>query len=87
MMTQYTPIPTRYSRVAIWLHWLLAAALAGQIALGFSMPHDASGFALFQLHKSIGITIGVSPMRGPRRWKAVLPASSPRRCISGFTPS
>jgi len=57
MMTQYTPIPTRYSRVAIWLHWLLAAALAGQIALGFSMPHDASGFALFQLHKSIGITI------------------------------
>ena len=52
-----TRIVSRYSRVAILLHWLLAAALAGQIALGFSMPRDASGFALFQLHKSIGITI------------------------------
>jgi len=49
--------PNRYSRVAILLHWVLAAALAGQIALGFSMSRDASGFALYQLHKSIGITI------------------------------
>lgn len=47
----------RYSSVAIALHWLIALALAFQIALGFSMPHDASGFALFQLHKSVGITI------------------------------
>ena len=52
-----TRIVSRYSRVAILLHWVLAAALAGQIALGFSMPRNASGFALFQLHKSIGITI------------------------------
>ncbi len=47
----------RYSTVAIVLHWLIALALAGEIALGFAMPKDASGFALYQLHKSIGITI------------------------------
>ena len=47
----------RYSKGAILLHWLLALLLAGEIALGFTMPRDASGFALYQLHKSIGITI------------------------------
>ncbi len=47
----------RYSKGAIALHWLIALALAGEIALGFAMPKDASGFAQFQLHKSIGITI------------------------------
>lgn len=47
----------RYSRGAIALHWLIALALAGEIALGFAMPKDASGFAEYQLHKSIGITI------------------------------
>lgn len=48
---------TRYSGGAIVLHWLLALALAFQLALGFVMPRDASGFALFQLHKSVGITV------------------------------
>lgn len=48
---------TRYSNGAILLHWLIALALAFEIALGFAMPPDASGFALFQLHKSIGIAI------------------------------
>lgn len=47
----------QYSKGSILLHWLIAFALAGELALGFVMPHDASGFALFQLHKSIGITI------------------------------
>lgn len=47
----------RYSSGAILLHWLIALALAGQLALGFAMPKDESGFALYQLHKSIGITI------------------------------
>ena len=47
----------RYSTVAIVLHWLIALLLAGELALGFAMPRDASGFELFQLHKSIGITI------------------------------
>ncbi|WAT18699.1 cytochrome b/b6 domain-containing protein [Aurantiacibacter sp. MUD11] len=48
---------TRYSTGAIVLHWLIALALAGEIALGFAMPKDASGFAEYQLHKSIGMTI------------------------------
>jgi len=47
----------RYSGGAILLHWLIALLLAGEVALGFAMPRDASGFELFQLHKSIGITI------------------------------
>ena len=48
----------RYSSGAIVLHWLLALALALQIALGFAMPHHGSySFAPMQLHKSIGITI------------------------------
>lgn len=47
----------RYSTVAIWLHWIIALALAFQLALGFAMPRDASGFALYQFHKSVGITI------------------------------
>jgi cytochrome b561/polyisoprenoid-binding protein YceI len=47
----------RYSVVAILLHWAIALALAFQLALGFSMPKDERGFALFQLHKSVGITI------------------------------
>jgi cytochrome b561/polyisoprenoid-binding protein YceI len=47
----------RYSSVAIVLHWLLAFAVVCQLALGFTMPKDESGFAAYQLHKSIGITI------------------------------
>ncbi|MBO9519807.1 MAG: cytochrome b/b6 domain-containing protein [Porphyrobacter sp.] len=47
----------RYSTVAILLHWAIALALAFQLALGFAMPKDERGFALYQLHKSVGITI------------------------------
>lgn len=47
----------RYSTGAILLHWAIALALGFQLALGFSMPKDERGFELFQLHKSVGITI------------------------------
>lgn len=47
----------RYGRGAIALHWLLAALLAAQLGLGFGMPEGASGFALYQLHKSIGVLL------------------------------
>ncbi len=47
----------RYSKGAIALHWVLALALAFQLALGFVIQPDAEGFALYQLHKSVGITI------------------------------
>ena len=50
----------RSSATAPWrslLHWMIALALGFQLALGFSMPKDERGFELFQLHKSVGITI------------------------------
>ncbi len=49
----------RYSAVAIALHWVLALALAAMIALGWNM-RDGEGRPIewmFQLHKSLGITI------------------------------
>jgi cytochrome b561/polyisoprenoid-binding protein YceI len=51
---------TRYTTVAIILHWLIAAAILFQIILGWRMGDEAKGpatYAIFQLHKSIGITI------------------------------
>jgi cytochrome b561/polyisoprenoid-binding protein YceI len=68
-MTAETPIETasaagpqrkRYTTVAIILHWLIAAAILFQIILGWRMgdgPKGATTYAIFQLHKSIGITI------------------------------
>src|SRR5205809_695017 len=49
----------RYSAVAIVLHWLIAAALIFQVLVAWRM-HDLKtplGFALTQLHKSVGITV------------------------------
>jgi cytochrome b561/polyisoprenoid-binding protein YceI len=48
----------RYSQIAIFLHWIIAALIAFQISVGWALEDlGARGFALFQLHKSIGITI------------------------------
>lgn len=49
----------RYSSGAIALHWLIAAALLFEIGLGWRMdgPPGPQSFAVFQLHKSVGITI------------------------------
>ena len=53
-----TAAEVRYGTGAIALHWLLALALAFQIALGFAMPHHGPhSFAPMQLHKSVGIAI------------------------------
>ena len=51
--------PARYTRVAIGLHWAIAALLVFEVALGLNME-EAKGsakFTVFQLHKSVGITI------------------------------
>ena len=50
---------TRYSTVAIALHWLIAALILANIALGWRMNRieGLTKFELFQLHKSIGITV------------------------------
>lgn len=52
------PQQQRYTAVAIALHWVIALAVIGMIALGWTMENVESGrFGLIQLHKSIGITI------------------------------
>jgi cytochrome b561 len=53
----------RYTRTAIWLHWLLALALFGQIAFGFLLdeiaPRDTPARSgVINLHKSFGIVLG-----------------------------
>jgi cytochrome b561 len=51
----------RYGSVAMTLHWLLAAAILFMLGLGPFMTsldeNDPRTFPLFQLHKSIGLTI------------------------------
>ena len=51
--------PDRYSTVAIWLHWLIAAAVIANLLLGFY--HDDFGKAaersIMWWHKSIGLTV------------------------------
>ncbi|MFN0025068.1 MAG: cytochrome b [Parvularculaceae bacterium] len=64
-MTMTAPTPAgrdSYTSVAIALHWLIALLAIGQIAGGLYMEGlpesaDAERVALFQLHKSFGITI------------------------------
>ncbi|WP_374573059.1 YceI family protein [Phenylobacterium sp.] len=50
---------SRYSTVAIVLHWTIAALIILQVALAGRMEGPASPqvFAIIQLHKSIGITV------------------------------
>jgi cytochrome b561 len=55
---------SRYSRVAIFLHWTIGLAIIGMVPLGWWMSDNVSDpskaalvFRLFQLHKSIGLTI------------------------------
>jgi cytochrome b561 len=51
----------RYTRVAIILHWVMALGIAALAAMGLAMTHLKLGpmqtFQLYQLHKSIGITV------------------------------
>jgi cytochrome b561 len=53
--------PTRYGNVAMTLHWLIAIAIIGMLVLGkymHGLPRsDPDRFMLYQLHKSIGLTI------------------------------
>ena len=55
--------PTRYTRTAICLHWLLVALLLAQIAFGWFLGEVARGTpartVYVNLHKSTGILIGL----------------------------
>lgn len=52
----------RYGDVAMTLHWLIAVAIILNICLGLYMANvltdsDPGRFAIFQLHKSVGLTV------------------------------
>lgn len=51
----------RYGRVAMLLHWTIAAAIIGLLAAGTLMvrlePGSSLQFTLYQAHKSLGITV------------------------------
>jgi cytochrome b561 len=53
--------PSRYTLVAIILHWLMALGILVLAGIGLAMTHrklePIQLFRLYQLHKSIGITI------------------------------
>jgi cytochrome b561 len=55
------PVTTRYTSVAIMLHWLIALGILALIGIGLAMVHlplaPLAQFRLYQLHKSIGITV------------------------------
>lgn len=51
----------RYTSVAIILHWVMALGVAALVVMGLAMTHlklePMRLFQLYQLHKSIGITV------------------------------
>src|SRR5262252_3463905 len=62
MLTTMMPKSARYTTVAVVLHWIVAAVVIGQFALGWLMqeiPKSPPGqrAAVFNVHKSIGLTI------------------------------
>lgn len=54
-------VQSRYTGVAIALHWLIALAIIGQIASGYWMvaadPQGKLTFTVFQIHKSVGLVV------------------------------
>jgi cytochrome b561 len=64
-MTAPAPAETanRYTRMAIWLHWLVALAILGQVALGWyvdDIPRNTPARAWWvNFHKSIGLTLAL----------------------------
>lgn len=54
-------VPTRYGMVAILLHWVIGLGILTLIGMGLAMTHLALApmlkFQLYQLHKSIGVTV------------------------------
>lgn len=61
-----TPFPTRYSAIAILLHWLVALCVTGLLVVGAVMVWAPPGlvdlslkFTLYQWHKSFGFTVFV----------------------------
>jgi len=80
----------RYSGAAIILHWVLAALLLFQLALGWRLDtlDTVPQFIAFQLHKSVGITILLlSLARLGMRLVVRPPAPVPASPLLGFLAS
>jgi len=66
-------VVVRYTRTAIALHWLIALVILVQIPFGWSLEEIPSGTAArgwyVNLHKSVGVTLGVFiVLRACWRW-------------------
>lgn len=75
----------RYGGVAIVLHWLIAAAIAVQLMLAWRMTgaRTPETFAVFQLHKSVGVTIlALSLMR--LAWRLLNPPPPLPAAMAGW---
>ncbi len=57
---------SRYSTVAIWLHWIIALMIIGNLTGGLTMDYwldspdpamKQTGLVIIQIHKSIGLTV------------------------------
>ena len=58
-VAEAAPGRLRYTAVAVGLHWIIAALILLNLALGFrmSLVTGLAQFNIFQLHKSVGITV------------------------------
>src|SRR5690606_932973 len=77
------PLAQRYTAVAISLHWLIAAAILANIALGLwmgaainSASTQAGAVSVFQFHKSLGLTVLVLSLLR-LAWRLLYPPSQP----------
>jgi cytochrome b561 len=55
-----TPLPTRYSRTAIALHWLMGLLIVGLLVMGLymtSLPFSPQRLKLYNWHKWAGVVV------------------------------
>ena len=77
---------TRYGAVAQALHWLVAALVIGMIGLGFYMeglPRGLAKLELYNLHKSLGVTIFVLVL-ARLLWRLANPAPPLPAVVAGW---
>lgn len=63
-MPENTADAQRYTRTAIWMHWLIGLAILAQIVFGFLLDEIAprntpARTGVINLHKSFGMSLGV----------------------------
>jgi cytochrome b561 len=76
-------VPSRYSQVAIVLHWIIATLILINLYLGLRIGflRGLAQFNVFQLHKSVGITILVLSV-ARLVWRVLNPPPGPHHVKS-----